>query len=236
MRALSIIEPWLQLLISGKKTVEFRTWTAPSIVGHDLLLCSSKGWDKDCAEVVQDLYLRRDEVEDARKWRGHARCIVRVRGIVRAREEIHGEQLGFSYHDDGKPTFGWEFEDVRPIEPFPVRGQLGIYAVSMPGQRTQISGLCTVVNLRRDEYDVYIGRAGRGQDGYFGNPYRVGIDGTGPEVLGKFKRLFLDKIEGNPEFKRRVLELKGKRLGCFCKPNPCHGDIIAAWVNSQTEE
>jgi hypothetical protein len=25
-----------------------------------------------------------------------------------------------------------------------------------------------------------------------------------------------------------VLALRGKRLGCLCKPAPCHGDIIKA--------
>lgn len=31
-----------------------------------------------------------------------------------------------------------------------------------------------VVNLRREPYDVYIGRAGRGHDGYHAKPVRVG--------------------------------------------------------------
>ena len=31
----------------------------------------------------------------------------------------------------------------------------------------------TVVNLRREAYDVYIGRPGKGLSGPFGNPYRV---------------------------------------------------------------
>ena len=30
-----------------------------------------------------------------------------------------------------------------------------------------------VVNIRKEAYDVYIGRAGKGQDGYFGNPFRL---------------------------------------------------------------
>ena len=31
-----------------------------------------------------------------------------------------------------------------------------------------------VVNIKKEPFDVYIGRAGRGQDGYFGNPFRMG--------------------------------------------------------------
>jgi hypothetical protein len=27
--------------------------------------------------------------------------------------------------------------------------------------------------------------------------------------------------------KAELAELKGKRLGCFCHPQPCHGDVLA---------
>jgi len=26
-------------------------------------------------------------------------------------------------------------------------------------------------------------------------------------------------------------ELKGKRLGCFCKPKLCHGDVLVELIN-----
>lgn len=88
------------------------------------------------------------------------------------------------------------------------------------------------VNMRRESYDVYIGRAGKGQDGYFGNPFKLG-DGTREEVLKKFRAYFLGRIDQDREFRRRVLDLHGKRLGCFCKPAACHGDVIAEWVDAQ---
>jgi hypothetical protein len=28
-----------------------------------------------------------------------------------------------------------------------------------------------------------------------------------------------------------IVELNDKLLGCYCAPKPCHGDIIAAYVN-----
>ena len=31
-----------------------------------------------------------------------------------------------------------------------------------------------VVNINKEQFDIYIGRAGRGEDGYFGNPFRIG--------------------------------------------------------------
>jgi Domain of unknown function (DUF4326) len=89
-----------------------------------------------------------------------------------------------------------------------------------------------VVNLRDGvPYDVYIGRVGQGQiDGYFGNPFSKASRHAN---VVRFKDYFYERIERDPEYKARVLALKGKTLGCFCKPLQCHGDIIAAWVNSQ---
>lgn len=96
-----------------------------------------------------------------------------------------------------------------------------------------------VVNLRRDPYDVYVGRAGHGHNGYFGNPCAAGrtcvvcggVHDAGGDTLVCFERYFDERIARDPEFKDRVLDLAGKTLGCFCKPKPCHGDIIAAWID-----
>ncbi len=88
-----------------------------------------------------------------------------------------------------------------------------------------------VVNIHKEPFDVYIGRRGRGQDGYFGNPFRIGPGISREDAVERFERYFTDRIERDSEFKRRVLELRGKTLGCFCKPTACHGDVIADWLN-----
>lgn len=88
-----------------------------------------------------------------------------------------------------------------------------------------------VVNIKQDEYDVYIGRAGRGKDGYFGNPILRAVDESPGSTLDGYRAYFYNRLERDPEFKKRVLNLKGKRLGCFCKPAPCHGDVIKEWLD-----
>lgn len=101
-----------------------------------------------------------------------------------------------------------------------------------------------VVNLRFSLYDVYIGRAGRGHDGYFGNPSMVGFlcrscsteHHTGASTLPCFTRYFYRRLGTDAEFRARVLALSGKVLGCFCHPNPCHGDVIAAFLNRSREK
>ena len=39
-------------------------------------------------------------------------------------------------------------------------------------------------------------------------------------------------MESDPEFRAKVLALRGKRLGCWCAPAPCHCDIIAAYLDA----
>lgn len=89
-----------------------------------------------------------------------------------------------------------------------------------------------VVNIRQEAYDVYIGRTGRGMDGYFGNPFRLSTGMPRGATLQKYREYFYRRIQTDPEFKQRVDALRGKTLGCFCKPNPCHGDIIKEYLDS----
>jgi len=90
-----------------------------------------------------------------------------------------------------------------------------------------------VVNLFEEEFDVYVGRAGFGKDGLFGNPYRLYKDGTRDEILEKFRKYFHHRLSNDPAFHQKVHDLKGLRLGCFCRDiHRCHATIIAAYVNT----
>lgn len=92
--------------------------------------------------------------------------------------------------------------------------------------------LTTVVNIKHDQYDVYIGRAGRGEDGYFGNPYKLLPGMARGMTLKHYRNYFYKRLDTDPEFKARIHSLRGKKLGCFCKPHNCHGDIIAEYLNT----
>jgi len=90
-----------------------------------------------------------------------------------------------------------------------------------------------VVNLRNDPYEVYIGRSRGNETGYFGNPFRLDNPHDHIErahVIAKFTEWFNRRIVTNAEYAQRVLDLRGKRCGCYCKPLPCHGDVLALWV------
>lgn len=85
-----------------------------------------------------------------------------------------------------------------------------------------------IVNLKKEEFDIYIGRGS-----IYGNPYECGKDGTLDDVLSRYEKwldfLLLDQI-----FQREFNNLKGKSLGCFCKPKKCHGDIILKKLNENS--
>lgn len=92
----------------------------------------------------------------------------------------------------------------------------------------------TVVNLKKSDYDVYVGRSGAGKDGYFGNPYILETDTVRQRkfILALYRDYFYKRIANDPIFKERVLSLRGKRLGCFCIPKHCHASVIADYLNS----
>ena len=83
-----------------------------------------------------------------------------------------------------------------------------------------------VVNLRWESYDVYIGRPS-----IWGNPFEIGRDGTREEVVKKYREWIMNR----PKLLAKIKKLRGKRLGCFCYPKACHGDVLVELVEQQIE-
>lgn len=93
-----------------------------------------------------------------------------------------------------------------------------------------------------DKNNVYIGRdmsyyIPGAVGSVWGNPFVVAKPGKKyktniklyslDESLIKYKQY----IESNPTLLARLHELNGKVLGCWCKPNRCHGDVLIELVN-----
>ena len=77
-----------------------------------------------------------------------------------------------------------------------------------------------VVHCKRARIDVYIGR---GRDSKWGNPFRIGVDGTREEVIDLYEEWLRDQ----PHLMAALGELTGRILGCWCAPRACHGDVLA---------
>lgn len=81
-----------------------------------------------------------------------------------------------------------------------------------------------VVHCKKEAYDIYIGRPSKWE-----NPFRIGKDGTREEVISKYEAYIMNK----PDLIQALPELIGKTLGCHCKPNACHGDILKIMVEDE---
>ena len=105
MKAISLKQPWANLVACGYKTLETRTWST----GYrgDLLICSSASGEIEptgCAlAVVKLVDCREMEYGDA-----EAACILR--------------------YPEAKV---FVLEDIRLLQPFPVRGSLNIYELDV---------------------------------------------------------------------------------------------------------
>lgn len=84
----------------------------------------------------------------------------------------------------------------------------------------------TLVNMKTDPFDIYIGRGSK-----WGCPFTIIKDrptlakeivDSKEEALAKYKEYVL----ASPELMESLDELEGKVLGCFCKPDKCHGDVL----------
>ena len=86
-----------------------------------------------------------------------------------------------------------------------------------------------VVHCKKDPFDVYIGRGS-----VWGNPYSH-KEGTLAEHVVSSRSEAIKKYEEylltNEELMGRLHELKGKTLGCWCSPKPCHGAILLKYAN-----
>lgn len=104
------------------------------------------------------------------------------------------------------------------------------------------------VNIKFDKnFDVYCGR-GRGfrwnpnnceigEYGWLGNPIAKdkicpicsGIHADGGSTLSCYEKYLKERLK-DKDFLNEFMKLKGKTLGCFCKPRPCHTDIMIKYL------
>jgi len=76
-----------------------------------------------------------------------------------------------------------------------------------------------LVHCKVEPYEVYIGRPSK-----WGNPFEIGKHGNRIEVIEAYRQ-WIANGDGQ-HLLRDLHELKGKVLGCWCKPQPCHGEVL----------
>lgn len=92
--------------------------------------------------------------------------------------------------------------------------------------------LTRVVNVRCSAYDVLIDRTS-----VFGNPYRLeaGTLAARMRAIEQFRLYFIARLRDDAEYREAVLKLRGRVLGCHCVPLPCHGHVIASYLDEEEE-
>ena len=104
--------------------------------------------------------------------------------------------------------------------------------------------LTRVYNLhrvgQRQLADVYIGRAGKGESGRFGNAYT--LKEHGDDALLMYERDLFRQLRDDRPFQEEALSHQGRRLLCFCLAQEwrtdhiceptCHGQILALYIDA----
>lgn len=89
------------------------------------------------------------------------------------------------------------------------------------------------------ETNVYIGRARvifidgvryPFEDTIWANPYKITETQSREQALKLYREYIKEKLKSNPVMVKELIKLKGKKLGCWCKPECCHGDILVELI------
>ena len=87
-----------------------------------------------------------------------------------------------------------------------------------------MKNLVLVVNRKDEIRGVSIMRPSM-----FGNPFKVGRDGSREQVIAKFKPYLWNRVRVDRDFFLAIEHLRGKIL--MCKPLACHGDVIVDYLD-----
>lgn len=105
----------------------------------------------------------------------------------------------------------WSADDVRRVKQLVGKARPG------PKPRTK------VVHVKKAaHFDVYIGRANprnRLPASIWRNPFK------GPRAIERYRKWLMAPAQA--WLRKRLPELRGKTLGCWCRPLACHGDVLA---------
>lgn len=83
-----------------------------------------------------------------------------------------------------------------------------------------------VVHWKKEPYNVYIGRPSK-----WGNPFIVGTRGMSHADAVSAYRNWINSSLNITLREAAKKELRGKILGCWCAPKPCHGDVLLEIAN-----
>ena len=143
MKAISLQNPWAQLVVSGFKTVEAKTWTTD--YRGELLICSKARSDKSLEKAVLDVI---EEETDLAFEQSEFFVNGAVLGKVQLVDirPLTEDDLEESWMDPAEleaaetPLYAWVFDNAEPIaEPIEVKGKPRLFDMELPADTVFVS-------------------------------------------------------------------------------------------------
>jgi len=70
----------------------------------------------------------------------------------------------------------------------------------------------------------------------FGNEFIIGRDGTRADVIAKFEVAERARLAASATRRAKVRQMHGRRLFCWCAPQPCHGNVYVRLAAELTQQ
>lgn len=101
--------------------------------------------------------------------------------------------------------------------------------------------LTSVVNVKIDEYDIYVGRKNKTynlKQYIYANPFKLERERDRDHIYNLYERWlkFQYRWQEKCDMDWQLDFLKGKRLGCWCSPKKCHADLLAKLADMTYEQ
>ena len=143
MKCLSVSQPFADLIISGKKTIELRNWNT-NFRGEFLIHAPIKIRTEDCKrlkitkKLVTGAIIGKADLYDVKKYNS-------------SKEIKKDKKFHFASKKFQDKTFGFKIKNVKPLRiPIPWKGQLGFFDVELP--KTRIKNKDIVTDIVDEEY------------------------------------------------------------------------------------
>lgn len=143
MKCLSISQPFADLIISGKKTIELRKWNT-NFRGEFLIHAPIKIRTEDCKrlkitkKLVTGVIIGKAELYDVKKYNS-------------SKEVKKDQKFHFASKNFQNKTFGFKIKNVKLLRiPIPWKGQLGFFDVEL--SKARIKNKDIVTDIVDEEY------------------------------------------------------------------------------------
>lgn len=225
MKALTVCQPYAELIARGEKLVENRTW--PAHYRGPLLIHAGKSLDYLSLDVDKRIDQRYGiAVADMTFGAVIAKC--RLHACVPI-AKLRSYYLGLADHPHAEGPWCWILADVVRIPPVPWRGAQGLFEID----EARLASVAVTNRLQPPQVlnqrtsgtppgAVYIGRGSK-----WGNPFRMACEADRAGVISQYETW----LTTQPDLMDALPELRGRDLVCYCAPKACHGDVLLRLAN-----